>query len=254
MWVVVVHGVMIQPRQALSRRGRSECTSMMRHLGISRGVHSMSRLVRRSGLRDKLGAQAKCVVQGRGRRSRGSSGGHVFAGNMRWGAPDEHQVPSQAGSTESDVLLDGTEEIASYDESMAAGWSQPEDTLAQTSGSPGSSTHSVKDELGAPRPMWGSEAGDHPMASVLTSPPEVERYLEWVGERSLCNIPVGDGTHQNFWDILKKDQCVAVHLACAHAMGERRWVVELLGLMEQLMGPWGWSSIGNDRYNEMIVV
>ncbi|KAF8480566.1 hypothetical protein JB92DRAFT_3133181 [Gautieria morchelliformis] len=196
MWVVLIHGVMIQPK-ASTRPKRKERV----HFDDGPSWH------KQGGALDEQTSETQWFE--------GSVGGtgRACVRQEHEGAPGAHQVPSQAGSTESDVLLDGMEEIASYDESMAAGWSQPEDTLAQTSGSPGSPTHRVKDELGAPRPMRGSEAGDHPMASVLASSPEVERYLEWVGERSLHDIPVGDGAHQNFWDILKKHQRVAVHLA-----------------------------------------
>ncbi|KAF8487775.1 hypothetical protein JB92DRAFT_3130475 [Gautieria morchelliformis] len=135
---------------------------------------------------------------------------------------------------------------------MAAGWSQVESSLPPDNGGGegflqrGSSVTAGRTvmgtagdpvallratALGSQETLWAIE---HPMASAIASTDEVDQYLAWFGGRAGMGPACDGGSPDEFWELLQRQQRVAVHLAHAHSMGDRRWVLELLRVSHEL--------------------
>ncbi|KAF8480669.1 hypothetical protein JB92DRAFT_3102057 [Gautieria morchelliformis] len=124
------------------------------------------------------------------------------------------------GSGLTEVLVDGTEEIGSCEETMAAGWSQRELSLPQDDGGAEEGIEAVRSasigrrtlrtgveavdlptarKMGSRETVWAIE---HPMASVMASTDEVDQRA---GIGPVCE----GGTPDEFWDLLQRQHRVA---------------------------------------------
>ncbi|KAF8527810.1 hypothetical protein JB92DRAFT_3107411 [Gautieria morchelliformis] len=152
-----------------------------------------------------------------------------------------------SGTGVGEVELDGSEESSMDNETMPTGWSQREPSAGPVEGCPSpQSLPRVQIVTDMPMEMGDlprarglgrqetARAIDHPMASVTASTDEVDKYLEWLRKRASLGPVQDGGAPDEMWELLQRQHRVAVHLAREHSMRDRRWVMELSGVSNEL--------------------